>query len=139
MSFTNAVTTGTWTPTIVGGANVNKSHTYLQQNGMWFRVGNVVFIHGQAILSALGTIDGSVIGLGNLPFPIKTDATYRPVATFRPSSLTFTGTPTATGVNANSYISLSATASGGATTNIIDSALTSSTSVSVFMMYETNP
>lgn len=137
MPFTNAVDSGSWTPTLLGGAGVDKGRTYSQQNGSWIRVGNNVFVHGQVILASLGTIDGSVLVMGGLPFPIRTDAQYRPVACVRPSSVTFTGVPTGTGSNGNSWISLNATASGGATTNLIDSAITASSSFSVFMMYET--
>lgn len=137
-TFNSAVATGTWTPTVLGGAGVVKGHTYSQQTGTYIRIGNNVFVHGQVVVSALGTIDGSVLVMGGLPFPIRTDSTYRPVACIRPSGITFTGVPTGTGTNSTSYISLSATASGGATTNLIDSALAASSSFSVFMMYETS-
>ena len=138
-TFTSAVATGTWTPTILNGTGVVASgRTYSQQTGTYTRIGNTVFVHGQAVLSAVGTLDGSVLVMGGLPFPIRTDATYRPVACVRPSSLTFTGVPTGTGVNATSYIALSATASGGATTNLVDSALSASSSFSISLIYETS-
>ena len=138
-TFTSAVATGTWTPTILNGAGVPATgRTYSQQTGSYTRIGNTVIVHGQAILSAVGTLDGSVLVMGGLPFPIRTDSNYRPVAVIRPSTVTFTGVPTGTGVQATSYIALSATASAGATTNLVDSALASTSSFSVSLVYETS-
>lgn len=137
-TFTSAVATGTWTPTILGGAGVNKGHTYNEQNGVYMRIGNVVFVHGQAWLSALGIIDGSVVVVGGLPFPVKTNSQYRPVATVRWTNVTFTGAPGGTGANGTSFISMVTFASGGGTTNMVDSALSATTALSVFLMYETS-
>ena len=138
-TFASAVATGTWTPTILNGTGaVASGRTYTQQVGTYTRIGNTVIVHGQAILSAVGTLDGSVLVMGGLPFPVRTDTTYRPVACVRPSSVTFSGVPTGTGTNGTSYVSLSATASAGATTNLVDSALSASSSFSISLIYETS-
>tara|TARA_R110000868_G_scaffold9564_1_gene47223 strand:+ start:3857 stop:4276 length:420 start_codon:yes stop_codon:yes gene_type:complete len=138
MPFTNALAKGTWTPTILGGAGVDKGHTYSQQTGVWTRLGNLVFIHGQAILASLNTIDGSVVVMGGLPFPVRNDSLYRPVGVPRWSLVTFAGIPSMTGVYNTSYVSMVTYASAGATTNLIDSALASTSSFSVEMVYETD-
>lgn len=138
MPFADPVAKGTWTPTILGGAGVVKGHTYSLQNGVWNRVGNLIFAHCQVVLSALGTIDGSVVVVGGLPFPVRADANYRPVGSVRYSSITFSGIPSCTGAQNASYVSLVSFASAGATTNMVDSALSATASVSMLLVYETD-
>ena len=138
MPFNNPFDRGTWTPTVLGGAGVNKGHTYTLQNGVWTRLGNLVFAHCQVIINALGTIDGSVVVIGGLPFPVRTDANYRPVGTPRWSSVTFTGIPAATAVQGTSYVSMLTFATGAASANLVDSGLLAGSSFSLALAYETD-
>jgi hypothetical protein len=137
MPFDSAFARGTWTPTVLGGAGVVKGHTYTLQNGTYVRLGNLVFVHCQVIINALGTIDGSVVVIGGLPFPIRADANYRPVGTPRWASVTFVNIPGATGVQGTDYVSMLTFATGAASVNLTDAGLLAGSSFSLSLAYET--
>lgn len=136
-TFTSATAQGTWAPTVLGGAGVSKGHSYASQEGTYMRIGTTVLVWGQVVLSALGTIDGSVVVVGGLPFPVKNNSLYRPTATVRWSTVTFSGIPAGTGTYGSSYVSQLTFASGGGATNLVDSALASSSAFTLALTYET--
>lgn len=137
MPFANPFDRGTWTPTVLGGAGINKGHTYTLQNGVYTRIANLIQVHSQVIINALGTIDGSVVVIGGLPFPVRADANYRPVATVRWAGVTFAGIPAGTAVQAASYVSMLTFATGAGSTNLVDSGLSAGCSFSISLAYET--
>ena len=70
-STLNDYETGTWTPSVGGTA------TYIAQNGIYTKVGNIVSVKGTFTINAIGT--GSTAAISGLPF----------------TSATTTGSPTA--------------------------------------------
>lgn len=71
--------TGSFTPTIVGGA-VTGVTTYSTQNGYYTRIGNTVFVQGQiAITAATGTGNSTI---GALPFTVKSQTNGNVLGSF---------------------------------------------------------
>ncbi len=61
-------TSGTFTPTLIGGSTAG-STTYVNQNGYYTRIGNLVYVTANINISAAtGT---GIVTLGGLPFTIK--------------------------------------------------------------------
>ena len=57
---------GTWTPFIAGSGGTS-GQTYTRQNGLYVKIGQLVFVSYDALLSAKGTITGDV-QVNGLPF-----------------------------------------------------------------------
>ncbi len=78
--------TGTFTPTVIGGSTAGTT-TYTVQQGYYTRVGNMVTVWGNIQASAAtGTGD---VTIGALPFTIKNQANYSPNGSF----ISFSGAP----------------------------------------------
>jgi hypothetical protein len=58
---------GSWTPTIVGN-NGASGQSYTYQNGVYLKVGRFVHLTFDVALSAKGTLSGTYVVLGGLPF-----------------------------------------------------------------------
>ena len=58
---------GTWNPTITGSSGAS-GQTYSTQTGYYRKIGNVVHITYDVVLSNAGTLSGTYIVLGGLPF-----------------------------------------------------------------------
>lgn len=64
----SAFSTGSWTPTFFGSTTVGTT-TYAIQNGVYSKVGNIVFITGNIQFTAATGTGNAVIG--GFPFPVK--------------------------------------------------------------------
>ena len=58
---------GSWSPTITGSSGAS-GQTYSTQNGYYRKIGNVVHITYDVILTNAGTFSGTYVVLGGLPF-----------------------------------------------------------------------
>ena len=66
---------GAWTPTLYG-STTSGTPTYTKQEGVYTKIGNIVFITCQLIWSNLGGAVGSIY-VGGLPFNIKAGNEHR--------------------------------------------------------------
>lgn len=74
-NFIDNYAIGTWTPTVTGNTTAGTT-TYIVQDGFYVRIGDIVFISGNIILSA-ATGTGNLV-LGGFPFTIKNQGVYNP-------------------------------------------------------------
>jgi hypothetical protein len=62
-------TSGTWLPTLETDAGASAGQTFGFREGVWVRIGPLVYLNARIILSAKGAMTGSYAFIGNLPFP----------------------------------------------------------------------
>jgi hypothetical protein len=87
VSDNSANFSGTFTPTITfGGASVGM--TYSRQEGSYVKIGNIVFVRIDIVLTAKGSSTGDV-KINNLPFVSETVIGINNPATFRTIGITF--------------------------------------------------
>lgn len=67
---------GTWTP-VIGGSGGTSGQTYTAQVGLYVKIGRLVNVSGFVLLSAKGTITGTV-QLNGLPFNVANISNYVP-------------------------------------------------------------
>lgn len=68
MTWVNGITTGTFTPTVASGIT---TPTYTTQQGSWTRVGNMMTVMVNLVLSG-GTLNGDQLAIGTLPVAAAT-------------------------------------------------------------------
>lgn len=86
-------TIGTWTP-VYYGLTTAGSTTYVQQSGMWYRVGPIVFVQGRVQWSACSGTGDAVISLPFAPiaqFPISVCTDGVTIGTFTPFGMVQAG------------------------------------------------
>jgi hypothetical protein len=60
--------TGLWTPSFTGTTS-NGTITYTIQAGKWTRQGDIVFVVGRILTSAISVAPAGTLGIAGLPFP----------------------------------------------------------------------
>lgn len=88
MSYLNYQEAISWTPTIVGQTSPGVG-TYTIQNGLYTRIGNIIFIQGQITWTA-HTGTGNLL-IGNLPFACRNSTNYNPEGIVNTESMTLPG------------------------------------------------
>jgi hypothetical protein len=72
---------GTWTPNWAGSA-VAGTYAYPTATGVWSRLGNVVIIHGNLKISAIGVGPAGAMWIVGLPFVASNNVSILPAVSF---------------------------------------------------------
>jgi hypothetical protein len=77
---------GTFAPVLAGATGAGTGRTYSIDAGSWERVGRMVTVRGQILLTAAGTGDTGGMAITNLPFTVQAGAGYNAAAATTNSS-----------------------------------------------------
>lgn len=79
---------GTWTP-VIGGSGGTSGQTYAAQSGYYVKIGKLVIVHFNALLSAKGTITTSV-QIQGLPFTVENNTNGQSIGAMQWANLATT-------------------------------------------------
>lgn len=124
---------GTWTPAVAfGGASVGI--TYTTQAGHYTKIGRVVVLCADAVLSAKGSSTGGAT-FGGFPFAVKNSVGARASAALVFSNITFTGQFHGYAEPAGSSLTLGQTIEAGTYSVLADTNFTSTSQVIMQLSY----